>query len=98
MKTLAFEAATEHTTNTQYNNQTAIIIKIRLFTKPRGGGGGVVVVVVVVVVVAVVVVVFVVVVVVWSTRGLHEVYPPPPTPPTPRTPPKPLTPTCFGGE
>ena len=67
MKTLAFEA-TEHTTNTQYNNQTAIIIKICLFAKPRdgGGGGGVVVVVVVVFVVAVVVV--------CCTRGLHEVY------------------------
>ena len=71
MKTLAFEAATEHTTNTQYNNQTTKTININLFTKPRGGGG----VVLVVVVVAVVVVVFVVVVVVvWSTRGLHEVY------------------------
>ena len=62
MKTLAFEAATEHTTNTQYNNQTTITININLFTKPRGGGGGgggggVVVVVAVVVVV-------------WSTRGL----------------------------
>ena len=52
MKTLAFETATEHTTNTQYNSQTAIIIKICLFTKPRGGGGGVVVVVVVFVVLA----------------------------------------------
>ena len=68
MKTLAFEAATEHATNTQYNNQTAITINVNLFTKPRGGGG-------VVVVVVVAVVVFVAVVVaVWSTRGLHEVY------------------------
>ena len=48
MKTLAFEAATEHTTNTQYNNQTTKTININLFTKPRGGGGGGVVVVVVV--------------------------------------------------
>ena len=64
MKTLAFEAATEQKTNTQYSNQTAIIIKIRLFTKPGGGGGGG----------GVVVVGVVFGVVVWSTRGLREVY------------------------
>ena len=51
MKTLAFEAATEHATNTQYSNQTTTTININLFTKPRGGGGGGVVVVVVAVVV-----------------------------------------------
>ena len=73
MEMLAFEAATEHTTYTQYNNQTAVTINTKLFTKPCGGGGGVVVVVVVAVIV-VVVAVIVVVVVARSTRVLHEVY------------------------
>ena len=34
MKTLAFEAATEHTTNIQYSNLTAIIIKEKYVYSP----------------------------------------------------------------